>query len=504
MTTTFPHRPPTTLDIDPAGIDAFVTALETTPGVEPHSLMLLRGGAVVTEGWWAPYSPDRVHLLYSLSKSFTSAAVGIAVGDGLVDLDAAVLDHFPELDADVVDPRSRRIRVRHLLAMASGHREETVERARALDPTNLVRGFLLLPPDEEPGTVFAYNQPCTYTLGEIVRRVTGGSLLDFLRPRLLDPLGIGDVAWVRDDNGAELGFSGLHATTDAIARLGQLYLQRGVWAGERILAEDWVDAATRAQVANPDEENVDWAQGYGFQFWMARHGYRGDGAYGQFCVVLPEHDVVLAMTGQSLDMQAVLDAAWTHLLPAIDRAGSAGAATAGSATADDDSLAARLRTLALPPVPGAPLGDLGRTVRLTPAADSDVRSLTGLTIAQEAPGAAWRATLVEGDTDHEVIVGEVAVGEGSWTDDGPLGASGARADPSDDADGQDGSDTPGALPGAGAPRGTVLVDVRFLDTPHLLHLRCALDDGTFAARWETEPLHSNLAHLRRPEDAPAR
>jgi CubicO group peptidase (beta-lactamase class C family) len=476
VTTTFPRSSPTALDIDPAGVDAFLTALETTPDVEPHSLMLLRHGSIAAEGWWAPYAPDRVHLLYSLSKSFTAAAVGIAVGDGLVDLDATALSYFPELDADVTDPRSRRIRVRHLLAMASGHRAETIDRARALDPANTVRGFLLLPPDEEPGSVFAYNQPCTYTLGAIVRRVTGGSLLDFLRPRLLDPLGIGDVAWVRDDTGAELGFSGLHATTDAIARLGQLYLQRGVWDGTRILDEEWVDAATRTQVANPDEANPDWSQGYGFQFWMARHGYRGDGAYGQFCVVLPEHDVVLAITGQSLDMQAVLDAAWTHLLPAIDRHASDQHAsdqhasdqhasdqhgsdqhasdqhgTTGSA---DEALATRLDALALPPVSGAPLGDLGGPVRLTPSPDSEVPSLTAVSIAQDAAGGSWRVTLTEGSA--ELVA---TVGEGSWTHDGPLGASGARD----------------------AGDGSVLIDVRFLDTPHLLHLVCRPEVGEVTA-----------------------
>ncbi|KQO60185.1 serine hydrolase domain-containing protein [Curtobacterium sp. Leaf261] len=494
MTTTFPRSSPSALGIDAGGVLAFVRALETTPDVEPHSLMLLRHGQVVAEGWWAPYRADRVHLLYSLSKSFTAAAVGIAVGEGLVDLDATVLSYFPELDADITDERSRRILVRHVLAMASGHSSETVERARELDPDNLVRGFLLLPPDEEPGTVFAYNQPCTYSLGAIVRRVSGGSLLDYLRPRLLGPLGIDDVAWVRDDTGAELGFSGLHATTSAIAALGQLYLQRGVWDGTRILSEEWVEAATQLQVRNDDEENPDWSQGYGFQFWMARHGFRGDGAYGQFCVMLPGLDVVLAMTGQSIDMQAVLDAAWEHLLPAIgDGPVSAGPDSAGpdsepdsepdSASSDDVALASALADLALPAVAGGPLDALVVGARLDPGDDNAVSSLTAVEISRvvsdEAPGpdGVVRIALVEGTTRLEV-----EVGEGRWSVDGPLGASGALDSAS----------------------GTVVVDVRFLDTPHLLHVRCAIDatsgGGTFAARWATEPLHSDLAHLRRPTD----
>ncbi|WP_248703294.1 serine hydrolase [Curtobacterium sp. MWU13-2055] len=445
-TKTFPRTTPSALDIDARGVLAFVDALESTPGVEPHSLMLLRHGQVVAEGWWQPYAADRAHLLYSLSKSFTAAAVGIAVREGLIELDATALSYFPELDDEITDERSRRIRVRHLLAMASGHREEALDRARAADPTNLVRGFLLTPPDEEPGTVFAYNQPCTYTLGAIVRRVSGGSLVDYLRPRLLDPLGIDDLAWRRDETGAELGFSGCYAPTSAVAALGQLYLQRGLWDGERILDEDWVAAATRKQIENPAEENPDWSQGYGFQFWMARHGFRGDGAYGQFCVVLPELDVVLAITGQSLDMQAVLDAAWQHLLPAVDRP---------SDTGSDTALEARLASLGLPAVSGGSLQGV-----------ADVGPL-----AHEAAG--WRLTL---DVDGGTLT--VPVGQGEWSVEGPLAASGAV-----DADGQ-----------------TVLVDVRFIETPHLAHVRIDRHSGAVTIAWETEPLHDGALTLRRPAD----
>jgi len=456
VTTTFPRSTPSALGIDARGIARFLDALESTPDVEPHSIVLLRHGQVAAEGWWAPYASDRVHLLYSLSKSFTAAAVGIAVREGLIDLDATALSYFPELDADVTDERSRRIRVRHLLAMASGHREEALERARAADPENLVRGFLRTPPDEEPGTVFAYNQPCTYTLGAIVRRVSGGSLVDYLRPRLLDPLGIDDLGWRRDETGAELGFSGCYAPTSAIAALGQLYLQRGVWEGQRILDEDWVAAATSTQVANPDEGNPDWSQGYGFQFWMARHGFRGDGAYGQFCVVLPDQDVVVALTGQSLDMQAVLDAAWQHLLPAVD--------AADVDAAGDSGLEARLASLGLPAVAGGRLPDL--------AAAGPFRGdgIDGLAFTRD--GDRWCAAL---DVDGGTL--SVPVDEGEWAVDGPLAASGAVA--------QD---------------GTVLVDVRFVETPHLAHLRIDLASGTATASWATQPLHDGPLTLRRPAD----
>ncbi|MFS0730575.1 serine hydrolase [Curtobacterium sp. 1P10AnD] len=447
MTTTFPRSSPSALGIDARGVSAFLDALESTPDVEAHSFVLLRHGQVAAEGTWDPYRAESVHLLYSLSKSFTAAGVGIAVREGLVDLDATVLSYFPELDAEVSDERSRRILVRHVLAMASGHREETLERALAIDPTDIVRGFLLLPPDEEPGSVFAYNQPCTYTLAEIVRRVSGGSLVDWLRPRLLDPLGITDLAWKRDEQGNELGFSGCYAPVEAVAKLGQLYLQRGVWDGQRLLDEDWVDAATRVQVENPQEDNPDWSQGYGFQFWMARHGFRGDGAYGQFCVVLPEQDVVLALTGQSLDMQAVLDAAWQHLLPAVDGASAATDADAG--------LEARITSLGLPAVAGQRLPDAAAHGPL------------------QHDDHTWRLELdVEGG--HL----SVPVGEGEWAVEGPLAGSAALV--------EDGA--------------AVLVAVRFVETPHAAHVRIATDSGDATFTWVTQPLHDGPTTLRRPAD----
>lgn len=459
MSGALPRRAPSAQGVDAAGILSFLDALEQTPGVETHSLMLLRHGAVIAEGWWAPYAPERPHLLYSLSKSFTSTALGFAVAEGLVSLDDTVLSHFPELDAEITDPRSRRMRVRDVAAMASGHLSDTVEAARAADPDDLVRGFLLIPPDVEPGSVFAYNQPCTFAVAAIIQRAAGMPLTRYLRPRLFDPLGIGEVGWLTDPRGRELGFSGLHATTDAIARLGQLYLQRGRWNGVALLDEDWVREATRAHVANPAEPNPDWRQGYGFQFWMARHGYRGDGAYGQFCVVLPEADGVLAMTGQSEDMQAVLDAAWEHLLPAIDRAPSAADA--------EHALLERLASAALTPPAGTAVTGPART--LAPGPENAVPGITEVTVAPGPQEVTLTIRQGEGDL-------EVRAGIGAWVDAGAVVAAG-------------GAQQSGALS----------FEVIFVETPHRLRIDGAASAGTFAARWITEPLHPlPLALLRMP------
>lgn len=471
MTTTLPHAAPETQGVDPAGILGFLDAIDTQPAIELHSLMVIRHGHVVAEGWWAPYVEHRPHLLYSLSKSFTSTAAGLAVEEGLLDLDRTVLSYFPELDGDITDPRSRRMLVRHIAAMASGHRSETLERAIAADPTNPVRGFLLTPPEEEPGTVFAYNQPCTFTLGAIIQRASGQRLTDYLRPRLLDPLGIGEVGW-QGVGGIDMAFSGLHATTDAIARLGLLYLQRGMWEGRRLLPESWVDAATSLQVANPAESNPDWSQGYGFQFWMARHGYRGDGAFGQFCIVLPEQDAVIVTTAQTHDMQGILDVVWEHLLPALDAPVGEPGSDAGR------RLAERLTSLALP---GSTLPELleGDSGLLAPRGGhaGQQPSLTGARLVANPDGA--RLELHEGAVVHRVPVG--LRGEWGIGDEGvPMAASG------------------GATAVGGGGSGSH-VEVIFLETPHRLLLDLDPASGAFDARWLTPPLRpGKLADLRMP------
>jgi CubicO group peptidase (beta-lactamase class C family) len=471
-----PAGTPAAQGVDAGGVHAFLDALETAPDIEPHSLMIMRHGRLVASGWWAPYTPERLHLMYSISKIFTATAAGLAAGEGLIRFDDPVISYFPEFEADITDPRSRAMLVRHVASMSSGHEAETLDRARATDRAQLVRGFLLVPPERDPGTVFAYNQPTTYTLASIVQRVTGRPLTEYLRPRLLDPLGIAEVAWLRDRDGRELGFSGLHATTDALARLGQLYLQDGVWEGERLLPEGWVAEATRPHIDNGSGTAAgappDWQQGYGFQFWTSRHGYRGDGAYGQFCLVLPEHDAVIATTAATEQMQQILDLAWQHLLPAF------GPEPLPGREHEDTGLRERLARLTLPPAAGKPApperAQKWSGAEFTPYGDvcPDRPKLTAIRATPGTDG--WELTLTE--DGHPL---ELRVGAAGWTvTDEPL---------------------PTATSGGWTDADTLAVDVLFLETPHRLTVTCSLPDRTFTARWHTTPLHNlPLRAMRAP------
>jgi CubicO group peptidase (beta-lactamase class C family) len=292
-----------------------------------HSFMLVRHGRVVAEGWWAPYEAGSGHELYSLSKSFTSTAVGLAIADGKLSLDDPVLKFFPDEVPKEPSVNLKAMRVRDLLCMSTGHQTQPQLNPSLSSPTageakpetgSWVKTFLAHPVPHKPGTHFMYNTPATYMLSAIVQKVTGQTVLDYLRPRLFKPLGIANPSWGTSPQGITLGGYGLSIRTEDIAKFGQLYLQHGGWNGQQLIPAHWVELATSRQTSNGSNPNSDWEQGYGYQFWRARHGaYRGDGAFGQFCVVMPEQDAVVAITSGVKDMQVVLNLVWDKLLPAM-------------------------------------------------------------------------------------------------------------------------------------------------------------------------------------------
>jgi CubicO group peptidase (beta-lactamase class C family) len=279
-----------------------------------HSFMLVRHGHVVAEGWWKPQSPETPHVMHSLSKSFTSTAVGLATAEGKLSVDDPVLKFFPEDAPENPPDKLKAMRVRDLLTMSTGHETEP----KFTPDMPWVKTFLAHPVPHKPGAHFLYNSPGSHMLAAIVGKVTGQTVLDYLKPRLFEPLGIENPEWGASPQGNTLGGWGLKVRTEDIAKFGQLYLQKGQWNGKQLLPATWVEQATARQVSNGSDPTKDWDQGYGFQFWRCRHGaYRGDGAFGQFCVVLPEQDAVVAITADTRNMQAELNVVWDKLLPAF-------------------------------------------------------------------------------------------------------------------------------------------------------------------------------------------
>ena len=316
-----PRSLPEAQGVSSRGILDFVNAIETSK-LNLHSLMVLRHGKVLAEGWWAPYAPHLKHTLYSLSKSFTSTAIGLAVDEGRLSVEDKVLSFFPKDTPATISGNLEKMRVKDLLTMSTGHAKDSTPSLREAGDSNWVRSFLALPVEHEPGTFFVYNSGATYMLSAIIQKITGMTLLEYLSPRLFKPLGIEGADWEVDPNGIHTGGWGLRVKTEDIARFGQMYLQKGMWNGKRILSEKWVIDATSKQVnskgGSARADDNDWQQGYGYQFWRCRHdAVRGDGAYGQYCIIMPKQDMVIAITSETGNMGAVLDEVWKHLLPAV-------------------------------------------------------------------------------------------------------------------------------------------------------------------------------------------
>jgi CubicO group peptidase (beta-lactamase class C family) len=278
-------------------------------------LVLQRGREVATHRW----TEDIPRNVYSVSKSFTAIALGMAIDDGKI----ALTDSVPAVLRELVfedsvrhpDPRLAALRLEHLLTMSRGHPQFTRPRTVA---EALAQALVY-----DPGTVFVYDNASTFLASAMLTAATGQTLRDFLTERLFRKLGIPDPAWRASEDGFTLGATGLELTTESLGRFGQFLLQRGNWQGEQLVAPSWIDGATRAQIPtrNPpgkESRSADYDLGYGYQFWMCRHGaYRADGKDGQFVVVLPRQEAVIALTAHEERMRPILYLLWEHILPRL-------------------------------------------------------------------------------------------------------------------------------------------------------------------------------------------
>jgi CubicO group peptidase (beta-lactamase class C family) len=308
--------------VSSVGVDSFLNAAAHASH-EFHSFMFLRHGKVIAQGWWDPYKPALKHNMYSTSKSFTSTAIGLAVSEKRLTVNDKVISFFAGMLPDTITPYLAKLTVKDLLTMSVG---------QATDPTtaipfgdkNWVKAFLATPIVNEPGSRFLYNSMATFMLSAIVQKVTGQKEFDYLKPRLFDPLGIKGIDWEVNNDGINTGGWGLRLKTEDMAKLGQLYLQKGMWQGKQLLPQSWIAEATTFKidqapgVAQSEKDKNDWMQGYCYQFWRCRNNaFRADGAFGQYIIVMPDEDAVLAITSESPDMQGELNLVWKYLLPAM-------------------------------------------------------------------------------------------------------------------------------------------------------------------------------------------
>ena len=314
----FTRVTPESEGVDSKGLVDFVKAAKNSD-LEWHSFKILRRGKVLAEGHWNPFKEEYKHTLYSLSKSFTGTAIGLAVREGLITVEDQVISFFPNDLPSEVGEKLKNIKIKHLLTMNSGHETDTMGPMRSNENQSWVASFLAHPLVFEPGTHFLYNTGATYMLGAIIHSKTGQNLVEFLKPRFFDKLEINGDDWEVSPQGLNTAGYGLRVKTEDIAKLGQFYLQYGTWKGEEILSTEWVEEASRKHTES-QEGDGDWSQGYGYQFWRCKPEpgfYRGDGAFGQYCIIIPQYDMTIAVTSESWDMGKSMQIIWDNVLPSI-------------------------------------------------------------------------------------------------------------------------------------------------------------------------------------------
>lgn len=319
-----PRSTPEAEKVDIQGIGNYFEAVKQS-GQELHSVMVLRHGKVVAEKWFHGHGPAIPHVMHSVSKTWTSTAVGFAVQEGLLKVTDKVIRYFPDDLPKEVTPWLADLEIRDLLTMSVGHATEpSLDRTRP--DLSWEKTFLAHPIKYEPGTKYLYNSMATYMVAAILQKVTGERVLDYLYPRLLRPLGVTGAVWETSPSGVNCGGWGLHIKTEDMAKLGQFYLQKGKWNGKQLLNEAWFEEATKAHITQPPQWfpedgnplESDWVQGYGYQVWRCRHNaFRADGAVGQFIIVIPDKDAVVVTTANINDMQGEINLIWEHLLPAM-------------------------------------------------------------------------------------------------------------------------------------------------------------------------------------------
>ena len=322
-------RAETPNDVAAAMKGFFHTAAEDS--LDIHSVMIVRDGSVIYSHWQSEGVDTVPHVLHSVSKTFTATAVGLAIADGKMALTDKIVDYFPDkLPADVSD-NLKAMTVRDLLTMSCGHDvEPSFRNGNAGD--DWIKAFLAHPVIHEPGTFYLYNSLGTYMLSAIVQQVTGEKVVDYLTPRLFEPLHIDKPRWEESPQGINTGGWGLYLKTEDLAKMGQLLLQKGEWNGQQLIPAEWVAEMSKKQVEsiNPGtrmedaaakgmtKETSDWMQGYGYQMWRCRPGcFRADGARGQYIIVVPDKNSVIAITSNVEDLQAELNLVWERILPVL-------------------------------------------------------------------------------------------------------------------------------------------------------------------------------------------
>lgn len=304
------HVTPEEVGINSSAIKAFIDEInEKKLGLQ--SFTIVRHDKVCAQCFWKPYSAEYPHVMYSMSKSVTSTAVGFAVSEGLLSLDDKVSDFFPEYISAKL-PQNKKITIRNLLTMRS---DKLITFLDEKGNTDWVKNFFDAPFMLSPDTKFNYISENTFMLSAIISKVTGMSMLDYIYPRMFEPLGIEKPFWEADGKGNNSAGWGLYMRSEDLAKFFLPYIHGGKWIdGTQLVPAEWVKKATAMQTDTVRDGYPDYMCGYGFQFWRnpVPNSYRADGLFGQRCLMFPDYDALVVLNSGESEDYKIMEVFWKH------------------------------------------------------------------------------------------------------------------------------------------------------------------------------------------------
>lgn len=296
----FAKATPESCGISSQSIIDFIERLgHTFDNQETHSFLLIRHGKLACEAYYSPYSENMTHTLFSVSKSFTSLAIGLLAEEGRLNVEDYIHSYFPELVYEDINKENLKIRIHDLLSMSFGQQGGAVHenQKRTNESGAMLYDFFYRNKDIDCGKEFRYDSYGTYMLAALVKKLTGENVVEYLMPRLFEPLGIEKPHYIQDEIGNNIGYTGMKMTLRDLAKVGMVFLNGGKWQEKQLIPKAWIDVATSKQT--PSENcgtGVDWQQGYCYQLWRGRHNTsRLCGAFGQMCVIMPDYDAILVI-----------------------------------------------------------------------------------------------------------------------------------------------------------------------------------------------------------------
>ena len=368
-----------------------------------HGFLLVRRNQIAAEGYWSPWSAERKHRMYSISKSFVALAVGLMIDEGRLTLHDRVADYFPDKLPATLHPWLAAATVRDLLIMATPHSTTSYTRT---DP-DWVWTFFNKAPSHPPGTIFAYDTAATVVLNAIVEQLAGKPFLEYMRPRFLDRIGFSADAWcVRRPEGGSWGGSGVICTLRDMAKVALACMNGGVWGEERVLPADYVRAATARQIDN----SIGGNDGYGYQIWCEKaNGFSFRGMGSQYAICFPEQDFLFACIADTQGApagSAIPAVMWEELFPHLSDVPLPEDQTAHTA------LAAKIEQLAVLPLPGNP--DAPATAAVNGAwygLEENPMGITRMRLSFHGDQGVWEYTNGQGDNLLHFGIGRMVAGK---------------------------------------------------------------------------------------------